>query len=91
MLDYYCDECNLIYNPPPRMIYLISEEKEPISSCASESELPINRDSNSDDDDNNNSSSSVQIGNNDKNDLDSDSKPDVNYEQYIALPDLSKK
>ncbi|KAG9286682.1 hypothetical protein G9A89_012232 [Geosiphon pyriformis] len=87
----YCNECDLIYNPPPRMIYSIPEEEEPISSCASESELPINCDSNSDDNDNNNGSSSVQIGNDDENDLDSDSKSDVNYEQYIALPDLSKK
>ncbi|KAG9303507.1 hypothetical protein G9A89_018403 [Geosiphon pyriformis] len=87
----YCDECNLIYNPLPCMIYLIPEEEKPISSCASESELPINRDSNSDDDDNNNSSSSIQIGNDDRNNSDSDSKPDVNYEQYIVLSDLSKE
>ncbi|KAG9293758.1 hypothetical protein G9A89_019095 [Geosiphon pyriformis] len=87
----YCNECDLIYNPPPCMIYSISEEKEPISSCASESELPINHDSNSDNDDNNNGSSSIQNDNNDENNSNSDSKPDLNYEQYIALPDLSKK
>ncbi|KAG9302980.1 hypothetical protein G9A89_022640 [Geosiphon pyriformis] len=87
----YCDECDLIYNSPPRIIYSISEEEEPISSCTSESELLINHDSNSDNDDDNNSSSSVQIGNDDENDSDSDSKPNVNYEQYIALPDLSKE
>ncbi|KAG9298930.1 hypothetical protein G9A89_015952 [Geosiphon pyriformis] len=91
LVSLYCDECDLIYNPPPRMIYSIPEEEEPISSYTSESELPINCDSNSDNDDDNNSSSSVQIGNDDENDLDSDSKPDVNYEQYIALPDLSKE
>ncbi|KAG9305753.1 hypothetical protein G9A89_005151 [Geosiphon pyriformis] len=89
--DWYCDKCNLIYNLPPRIIYSIPEEEEPISSCASESESPINYDSNSDDDNDNNGSSSIQIGNDDENNSDSDSKPDVNYEQYIALPDLSKK
>ncbi|KAG9304187.1 hypothetical protein G9A89_019749 [Geosiphon pyriformis] len=72
----YCNKCDLIYNPPPRMIYSIPEEEKPISSCASESESPINHNSNSDNNDNNN---------------DSDSKPDVNYEQYIALSDLSKE
>ncbi|KAG9300998.1 hypothetical protein G9A89_018950 [Geosiphon pyriformis] len=83
--------CDLIYNPPPRMIYTILEEEEPISSCASESELLINHDSNSDNDNDNNSSSSVQKGNNNDNDSNSDTNLDVNYEQYIALPDLSKK
>ncbi|KAG9304915.1 hypothetical protein G9A89_010777 [Geosiphon pyriformis] len=34
----YCNECDLIYNPPPRIIYTIPEEKEPISSCTSELE-----------------------------------------------------
>ncbi|KAG9306327.1 hypothetical protein G9A89_018210 [Geosiphon pyriformis] len=87
----YCDKCDLIYNLPPCMIYSIPEEEEPISSCTSESESPINHDSNSDDDDDNNSSSSIQIGNNDENNSDSDSKPNINYEQYIVLPDLSKK
>ncbi|KAG9296233.1 hypothetical protein G9A89_014825 [Geosiphon pyriformis] len=87
----YCDKCDLIYNPPPHIIYSIPEEEEPISSCASESKSPINCNSNSDDDDDNNSSSFVQIDNNDENDSDSDSKPNVNYEQYIALPDLSKE
>ncbi|KAG9284342.1 hypothetical protein G9A89_023599 [Geosiphon pyriformis] len=87
----YCNDCDLIYNLSPHIIYLIPEEEEPISSCALESELLINRDPNSDDDDKNPSFSSVQNGNNDKNDSDSDSKPDLNYEQYIALPDLSKE
>ncbi|KAG9301425.1 hypothetical protein G9A89_018097 [Geosiphon pyriformis] len=42
------------------MIYTISEEKKPISDCASESELPINHDSNSDNDDDNNDLSKEQ-------------------------------
>ncbi|KAG9300357.1 hypothetical protein G9A89_009981 [Geosiphon pyriformis] len=73
------------------MIYTIPEEEEPISSCASESESPINRDSNSDNDDDNNSSSSVQKGNDNDNNSNSDTNSDVNYEQYIALPDLFKE
>ncbi|KAG9286076.1 hypothetical protein G9A89_022753 [Geosiphon pyriformis] len=87
----YCDNCDLIYNPLPCMIYSIPEEEEPIGSCALESESLINRDPDSDNDNENTSSSSVQNGNDNKNDSDSDSKPDLNYEQYIALPDLSKK
>ncbi|KAG9307222.1 hypothetical protein G9A89_017050 [Geosiphon pyriformis] len=87
----YCDDCDLIYNPPPRMIYSIPKEEEPISSCASESELLINCDSDSDDNDKNTGFSSIQNGNDDENDSDSDSKPDLNYKQYIALPDLSKE
>ncbi|KAG9291442.1 hypothetical protein G9A89_021861 [Geosiphon pyriformis] len=87
----YCDDCNLIYNPPPRMIYLIPEEEEPISSCASESELLINCNPDSDNDDENTGSSSIQNGNDNENNSDSDSKPNLNYEQYIALPDLSKE
>ncbi|KAG9297540.1 hypothetical protein G9A89_001481 [Geosiphon pyriformis] len=70
----YCDDCDLIYNPPPRMIYTISEEEKLINSCALESESLINHDPDSD--------------NNDKN---TDSNSDLNYEQYIALPDLSKE
>ncbi|KAG9285893.1 hypothetical protein G9A89_013318 [Geosiphon pyriformis] len=87
----YCDECDLIYNPPPCIIYTIPEEEEPISSCTSESESLINRDSNSDNDDDNNGSSSVQDSNDNDNDSNSDTNSDLNYEQYIALPDLSKK
>ncbi|KAG9290888.1 hypothetical protein G9A89_011038 [Geosiphon pyriformis] len=82
---------DFIYNLPPRMIYTIPEEKEPISSCASESELPINCDSNFDKDDDNNGSSSIQNGNNNDNDFNSDTNSDLNYEQYIALPDFSKE
>ncbi|KAG9286365.1 hypothetical protein G9A89_014531 [Geosiphon pyriformis] len=89
--ELYCDECDLIYNPPPRMIYTIPEEKKPISSCASKSQLPINHDSNSNNDDDNNGSSSVQKGNDNDNDSNSDTNSNVNYEQYIALPDLSKE
>ncbi|KAG9287767.1 hypothetical protein G9A89_017362 [Geosiphon pyriformis] len=59
--------------------------------CASESESLINRDPDSNDDDKNNGSSSVQNGNNDENNSDSNSKLDLNYEQYIALPDLFKE
>ncbi|KAG9305797.1 hypothetical protein G9A89_001086 [Geosiphon pyriformis] len=76
----YCDNCDLIYNPPPCMIYSIPEEEEPISSCASESELLINRDPDSDNDDKNTGSSSIQNGNDDKNNSDSDLKPNLNYE-----------
>ncbi|KAG9303540.1 hypothetical protein G9A89_018436 [Geosiphon pyriformis] len=50
----YCDDCNLIYNPLPCMIYMISEKKKPISSCTSESELPFDPDSNSDNNDDKN-------------------------------------
>ncbi|KAG9286101.1 hypothetical protein G9A89_022778 [Geosiphon pyriformis] len=57
------------------MIYMIPKEKEPISSCASESELIFNSNSNSDNDDNEN--------------IDLNSDP--NYEQYIAFPDLTKE
>ncbi|KAG9288994.1 hypothetical protein G9A89_015543 [Geosiphon pyriformis] len=87
----YCDKCDLIYNPPPRMIYTISEEEEPISSCASESESPIDCGSNSNNDSDNNSLNSIQNGNDNNNDSNSDTNSNVNYEQYIALPDLSKK
>ncbi|KAG9291663.1 hypothetical protein G9A89_022082 [Geosiphon pyriformis] len=73
------------------MIYTIPEEEKPISNCASESESSINRNSNSDNDNNNNGSSSIQNGNNNNNDSNSDSNSDTNYEQYIALPNLSKE
>ncbi|KAG9306511.1 hypothetical protein G9A89_000974 [Geosiphon pyriformis] len=87
----YCDNCNLIYNPPPCMIYMISEEEKPISSCASESESLINCDLDCNNDDENTNSSSVQNGNNNKDDSNSDSNSNLNYEQYIALPDFSKE
>ncbi|KAG9284833.1 hypothetical protein G9A89_003756 [Geosiphon pyriformis] len=87
----YCDDCDLLYNSPPRMIYLISKEEEQISSCTSESESLINCDPNSDDDNENIGSSSVQNDNDNKNDSNSDSNSNLNHEQYIALPDLSKK
>ncbi|KAG9301074.1 hypothetical protein G9A89_015810 [Geosiphon pyriformis] len=87
----YCDDCDLIYNLPPHMIYMILEEEEPISICVLESESLINHDPDSNDDDENTGSSSVQNGNNNKDDSNSDSNSDLNYEQYIALPDLSKE
>ncbi|KAG9306551.1 hypothetical protein G9A89_004748 [Geosiphon pyriformis] len=76
----YCDNCDLIYNPPPCMIYTIPEEEEPISSCALESELLINRDPDSNNDDKNTSSSSIQNGNDNKDNSNSDSNSDLNYE-----------
>ncbi|KAG9302513.1 hypothetical protein G9A89_007217 [Geosiphon pyriformis] len=84
----YCNECNLIYNLPPHMIYTIPEEDKPISSCTLELESVFNSDLNSDNDDNkNNSSSSTQHSNKNNNDLNFDSNP----ETFIALPDLTKK
>ncbi|KAG9302201.1 hypothetical protein G9A89_020635 [Geosiphon pyriformis] len=88
----YCDDCNLIYNPPPCMIYMIFKEEEPISSCTSKLESIFNSNSNSDkNDDENTSSSSIQHGNDNNNDSNSDPNSDTNYEQYIALPDFSKE
>ncbi|KAG9306864.1 hypothetical protein G9A89_005765 [Geosiphon pyriformis] len=88
----YCNECDLIYNPPIHMIYMIPEKKEPISSCALEleSNFNLNSDSNNDDDENN-SFSFVPYGNNNNNNLDSDSNSNLNHEQYIALSDLTKE
>ncbi|KAG9299536.1 hypothetical protein G9A89_020707 [Geosiphon pyriformis] len=84
----YCNECNLIYNPPPCMIYTILKEEELISSCTLESELISNPNSNSDNDnDKNNSSSSVQNSNENNN----NSNFDSNSEQYIMLPNLTKE
>ncbi|KAG9291502.1 hypothetical protein G9A89_021921 [Geosiphon pyriformis] len=84
----FCDDCDLIYNPPPHMIYTIPEEEEPINNCTSELESSSNPDSNFDNNNNkNNGSSSVQNGYNNDNNSNSDS----NYEQYIALSDLTKK
>ncbi|KAG9294957.1 hypothetical protein G9A89_017751 [Geosiphon pyriformis] len=82
----YVTTCNFIYNPPPCMIYTIPEEKEPIGSCASESESIFNPDLNSNNDDNN-GSSSAQNGNKNISDSDFNLNPKI----YIALPDLSKK
>ncbi|KAG9302583.1 hypothetical protein G9A89_007287 [Geosiphon pyriformis] len=74
----YCNECNLIYNPPPYMIYLISEEDKPISSCALELESIFNPNLNSNnDDDKNTGSSSIQNGNKNINNSDSDSNPKI--------------
>ncbi|KAG9285970.1 hypothetical protein G9A89_022646 [Geosiphon pyriformis] len=88
----YCNECDLIYNLPPHIIYTIPEKEEPISSCASELELIFNPDSNSNnDDDENTGSSSIQYGNNNDNNSNSDLNSNPDYEQYIALPDLIKE
>ncbi|KAG9306209.1 hypothetical protein G9A89_016113 [Geosiphon pyriformis] len=90
----YCNECDLIYNLPPHMIYTIPEEEEPISSCTLELESPFNPNSNSNNNNNNNkntSSSSIQYDNNDNNNSNSDFNFDLKYEQYIAIPDLTKK
>ncbi|KAG9306175.1 hypothetical protein G9A89_016079 [Geosiphon pyriformis] len=70
------------------MIYMIPEEDELISNCASELGLQFKSDSNSNNNDNdNNSFSSVQDSNINNNDLDSNSNP----EQYITLLDLTKE
>ncbi|KAG9284630.1 hypothetical protein G9A89_004672 [Geosiphon pyriformis] len=67
---------------------MIPEEKEPISSCASESESVFNSDLNSDnDDDKNTGSSSVQNDNKNNSNWDSNSNPKI----YITLPDLTKE
>ncbi|KAG9303482.1 hypothetical protein G9A89_018378 [Geosiphon pyriformis] len=88
----YCDKCDLIYNPPLCMIYTILEKEKPISRYALESESIFNPNSNSDNDDNENTSpSSVQYGDNNNIDSNSDSNSNLNYEQYIALLDLSKE
>ncbi|KAG9288006.1 hypothetical protein G9A89_017601 [Geosiphon pyriformis] len=80
--------CDLIYNPPPQIIYIIPEEIKPISSCTSELESIFNPDSNSDNNDNKNTSSSfIQYDNKDNSDLDSD----PNSKIFIVLPDLTKK
>ncbi|KAG9295431.1 hypothetical protein G9A89_013460 [Geosiphon pyriformis] len=71
------------------MIYMIPEEEEPISSCLSESESPINCDLNSNDNDDNKNTSSNFIHK--SNNWNSNSNSNSKYEQYIALPDLSKE
>ncbi|KAG9295820.1 hypothetical protein G9A89_009049 [Geosiphon pyriformis] len=80
--------CNLIYNPPIRMIYIIPEKEKPISSCTSELESIFNPDLNSNNDnDKNTSSSSIQYSNEDNSNLDSD----PNSKTFIALFDLTKE
>ncbi|KAG9299305.1 hypothetical protein G9A89_013953 [Geosiphon pyriformis] len=84
----FCDDCDLIYNPPPCMIYTISKEEESINNCTSESESVFDPNLNSDNDDNENTgSSSIQNGNENISNWDSDSNPEI----YIALPDLTKE
>ncbi|KAG9291294.1 hypothetical protein G9A89_021796 [Geosiphon pyriformis] len=85
----YYNEYDFIYNPPPCIIYTISEEEEPINSCVSESESIFNLNLNSDNENNkNNSFSSIQINNSNNQ---NNSNSDLNSEQYIALPNLTKK
>ncbi|KAG9303836.1 hypothetical protein G9A89_018733 [Geosiphon pyriformis] len=50
----YCNECDFIYNSLIYIIYMIPEEKKPISSCTLELESIFNPDSNFNNDDNNN-------------------------------------
>ncbi|KAG9289645.1 hypothetical protein G9A89_014380 [Geosiphon pyriformis] len=84
----YCNKCDLIYNPPPCMIYIIPEEKEPISSYALELDLDFNTNSNSENNnDKNTSSSSTQYGNENNNNLNSNS----NSKTFIVLFDLTKE
>ncbi|KAG9301848.1 hypothetical protein G9A89_004527 [Geosiphon pyriformis] len=84
----YCNKCDFIYNLSSHIIYTIPEEKEPISSCASESKSMFNPDSNFDNNDNNNNGfSSVQYDNQNNNDSNSNSNP----KQYITLLDLFKE
>ncbi|KAG9286170.1 hypothetical protein G9A89_010184 [Geosiphon pyriformis] len=67
---------------------LIKEEQ----NCTLELESSSNSNSNSNKDDNkNNSSSFIQNGYNNDNNSNSNSNSDLNYEQYIALLDLTKK
>ncbi|KAG9302829.1 hypothetical protein G9A89_009606 [Geosiphon pyriformis] len=88
----YCNDCNLIYNLPPCMIYIISEEIKPISNCTLELESIFNPNSNSDNDNNENTSSgSIQYDNNNDTDSNSNSNSDTKYEQYIAISDLTRE
>ncbi|KAG9298014.1 hypothetical protein G9A89_018842 [Geosiphon pyriformis] len=67
---------------------MLGRNKHLTIRCILESELLFNPNSNSDNNNNkNNSSSSIQNGNKNYDDSNSDS----NFEQYIALSDLSKK
>ncbi|KAG9299518.1 hypothetical protein G9A89_020689 [Geosiphon pyriformis] len=82
----YCNECDLIYNPPPCMIYIIPEEDKLISSCVSESKSIFNLDSNSDNNDNeNNSSSSIQNSNKKINDSDFDQTPKYTFDNNEGI------
>ncbi|KAG9284335.1 hypothetical protein G9A89_007490 [Geosiphon pyriformis] len=85
-LSYLTKECGITFLSGEE------HEEELISSCASESELIFNPDSNSNNnDDENTSFSSIQYGDNNDNDSNSDLNPNSDYEQYIALSDLTKK
>ncbi|KAG9303817.1 hypothetical protein G9A89_018714 [Geosiphon pyriformis] len=88
----YCNEYDLIYNPPSCIIYMIPEKEESISNCVSESESLFDPNSNFDNDNNKNtSSSSVQYDNNNNDNSNSDSNSNLKYEQYITIPDLTKE
>ncbi|KAG9306039.1 hypothetical protein G9A89_020234 [Geosiphon pyriformis] len=84
----YCNECDLIYNLPPHIIYTIPEEDKPISNCASESESTFNPNSNSDNDDDKNNSSSSTLN---SHEIYDDSNFNSNPKTFIALPDLIKE
>ncbi|KAG9285547.1 hypothetical protein G9A89_006535 [Geosiphon pyriformis] len=84
----YCNECDLIYNPPLHMIYTIPKKDESINNCTLESESVFNPDSNFDNNDDKNTGFSLaQYGNKSLNNSGSDSNPEI----YIAFSDLSKK
>ncbi|KAG9306874.1 hypothetical protein G9A89_002543 [Geosiphon pyriformis] len=88
----YCNECDLIYNPPIHIIYTIPEEEKPISSCTLKSEPLFDPDLNSDNDNNENTSSSfVQNSDNNDNDSNSDSNSNLKYEQYITILNLTRE
>ncbi|KAG9301806.1 hypothetical protein G9A89_003193 [Geosiphon pyriformis] len=86
-VEVYCNKCDLIYNPTLHRIYMILEEEEPISSCASESDSIFNSNSKPNDNDNNGFSSIQNDSSNNNSDLNSDS----DFKQYIPLFDLSKE
>ncbi|KAG9295256.1 hypothetical protein G9A89_015743 [Geosiphon pyriformis] len=84
----YCNECDLIYNLPPHMIYTIPEENKPISNCASELESTFDSDSNSNNNDNENNDSSSAPNSNENDD---DSNSNSNSKTFITFSDLFKE
>ncbi|KAG9293603.1 hypothetical protein G9A89_005606 [Geosiphon pyriformis] len=84
----YYNKYDLIYNLPSCIIYIILEEKKPISSCTLELESTFNSDSNSNNNnDKNNSFSSAQCSNKKYSNLNSYS----NSKTYIALSNFTKE
>ncbi|KAG9303552.1 hypothetical protein G9A89_018448 [Geosiphon pyriformis] len=83
----YCNKCDLNYNPPICIIYMIPEKEESINSCTLELELNFNPSLNSDNNDKNNGSS-FALNNNETYD---DSNSDSNSKTFIALSDLTKE